>query len=75
MEIALGRWSRPPLLPLSLHPLGAWERAQGLLSPTIYFFLVVQHMSTGAGGGGKGRPSRKYFPIEHSFLVSYVQKR
>ena len=31
--------------------------AQGLLSPIISFFSVVQHMPTGAGGGGKGRPS------------------
>ena len=121
MEIALGSWSRPPLLPLFLQPLGAWENngfyrrlasllshcnltaysrtlawmrctlffsaalccgvhpwkpvhltpscrslsgdgppgwAQRLLSPNIsFFFSVFQHMPTGAGGGGKGRPS------------------
>jgi len=25
--------------------------------PLFLFFSVVQHMPTGAGGGGKGRPS------------------
>jgi len=138
MEIALGRWSRPPLFPLSLQPLGQWwERKQWFFmnvwladyltaiqlrtavlwpgwgahslflccallqcafvelswsislhheeaSPEmghldehrnnwvplfIIFFRCPAHMPTGAGGGGKGRPSSPGKKINKKYWI------
>jgi len=59
-------------------PLLRWATWMGTEITESHYYLVVQHMPTGAGGGGKGRPSilgEKTCNLECTLISSFFMQK